>query len=79
MCGDNPVKEIGGGQWDSWNTYHTTGKHSLLFTDRQMHLSPQTLFARWRAAVLVKLCLRNPNAETLHIQSSKQDNETEPN
>lgn len=40
MCGDNPVKEIGGGQWDSWNTYHTTGTTQLTIYRQTNELIP---------------------------------------
>lgn len=81
MRGDNPIKEIGGGQWDSSNTYHTRGTTKLTSIYRQTNalIPVNPIRALKSSGVSKTVCLRNPNMETLHFQSPKQDNDTKPN
>lgn len=72
MRDDNPVKEIGRGERDSPNTYHTPGTTKLTIY-RQMHVPLRTPFPRLKSN---DSAFTNPHVETLDIQSSKQDNET---
>lgn len=60
MCGDNPVKEIGGGQWDSWNTYHTTGTTQLTIYRQTNALIPANPIRALKSSGVSKTVFTQP-------------------